>query len=182
ERPLVLSSTIRDDNNALGVDLTNPDITHDGRMLIPRGTLHIARDKFLRNGACYERLTVRNFQSVPVSALLTIRFEADFADIFEVRGMRRAMRGKMLTPTVQPDCVILSYLGLDSVTRRTRLRLQPPPERLSPGNARFRLELAPQAEATIELTVDCNSADSWPELMPLDDGWSGALHYRRLLP
>ena len=30
ERPLLLSSTVKDDNVLFNVDLTNPDITHDG--------------------------------------------------------------------------------------------------------------------------------------------------------
>ena len=46
ERPLLLSSTVRQDNDLLAADLTNLDVTHDGEVVIPRGTLHIARTKF----------------------------------------------------------------------------------------------------------------------------------------
>ncbi len=42
-RALLLSSTVRRDNVLLAVDLTNPDILSEGRLLLPRGTLHIYR-------------------------------------------------------------------------------------------------------------------------------------------
>src|SRR4029079_2387014 len=90
ERPMFLSSTVREDNAVLAVDLTNPDVASDGRVVIPRGTLHIARTKFLWDGVCYEHLRIRNYQSQAVTASLSLHFDADFADIFEVRGTPRA--------------------------------------------------------------------------------------------
>ena len=47
DRPLFLSSTVKEDNDVLAVDLTNPDVSRDGRIEVPRGRLHIARTKFL---------------------------------------------------------------------------------------------------------------------------------------
>ncbi|HTK78650.1 MAG TPA: glycogen debranching N-terminal domain-containing protein, partial [Gemmataceae bacterium] len=96
ERPMFLSSTVREDNAVLAVDLTNPDVASDGRVVIPRGTLHIARTKFLWGGVCYEHLHIRNYQSQAVTASLSFHFDADFADIFEVRGTPRAARGRRL--------------------------------------------------------------------------------------
>src|SRR5574338_605609 len=43
ERPMLLSSTIRQDNALLAVDLTNPDVSEHGELIVPRGTLHISR-------------------------------------------------------------------------------------------------------------------------------------------
>src|SRR5262249_51986337 len=40
-RPLFLSSTVREANDLLAVDLTNPDLFDAGRIVVPRGTLHI---------------------------------------------------------------------------------------------------------------------------------------------
>src|SRR5689334_20964682 len=61
DRPLFLSSTIKEDNDLLAVDLTNPDVYSGDRLVISRGTLHLARAKFLWKGACYERLGIRNY-------------------------------------------------------------------------------------------------------------------------
>ena len=38
-----------------------------------------------------------------------VRFAADFADIFEVRGVTRERRGERLDDIVEHDAVILSY-------------------------------------------------------------------------
>src|SRR5574341_458661 len=56
ERPLLLSSTVKEDNVLLNVDLTNPDMTDEGRVEIARGALHLSRARFLWQGRCLERL------------------------------------------------------------------------------------------------------------------------------
>src|SRR5437588_1331114 len=40
-RPMLLSSTVKEDNDVLAVDLTNPDVFSANRLVIPRGTLHL---------------------------------------------------------------------------------------------------------------------------------------------
>src|SRR6185436_3984014 len=43
-RPLLLSSTVKDENDLLAVDLTNPDIAdRDGALILPRGQVHLFR-------------------------------------------------------------------------------------------------------------------------------------------
>ena len=52
------------------------------------------RTIFLWQGTAYQRLAVRNYGDRAVElAALTILFDNDFADLFEVRGLRRARRG-----------------------------------------------------------------------------------------
>jgi len=46
-RPLLLSSTIKADNSQFAVDMANVDISRNGEVVIPRGTLHVLRTKFL---------------------------------------------------------------------------------------------------------------------------------------
>jgi len=47
---LLLGSNIRDDNTQLTVDLTNPDMYFDDRLVMPKDTLHIVRTVFLWQG------------------------------------------------------------------------------------------------------------------------------------
>jgi len=86
DRPMLLSSTVRDDNALLAVDLTNPDTNLKGDVVIQRGTLHISRMIFLWQGKAFEQMRVLNYGLAPVGLSLSLKFEADFADIFEVRG------------------------------------------------------------------------------------------------
>jgi hypothetical protein len=48
--PLLLSSAVQEDNVILSVDLTNPDIEFASGDLLPLGTLHIHRNKFIAEG------------------------------------------------------------------------------------------------------------------------------------
>jgi len=154
-RPLLLSSTVRDDNGLLAVDCTNPDIARDGEVAIPRGTIHLFRAKVLWNGACHERLRIRNFAPTAVDLALVVEFGADFADIFEVRGLRRPRRGRFLPPKAGRQTVTLAYRGLDGRTRRTRIAFEPTPAALDERRARFRIRLAPGGEAACRWVVSC---------------------------
>jgi glycogen debranching enzyme len=116
-----LSSTVREDNALLAVNLTNPDLSADGRVVVPRGVLHVFRTAFLWDGACYQELRVTNYSLTEQEAELVLRFEADFADIFEVRGTRRERRGELVPPEALDGTVTLSYRGLDGAERRTRI-------------------------------------------------------------
>jgi glycogen debranching enzyme len=155
-RPLLLSSAIKDDNALLTVDLMNPDIPGAGRA-VPRGTVHVFRALCLWNGACHERLRVHNYTGTDIALPLVLEFDADFADIFEVRGIPRERRGRRLPPELAPDTVRLSYEGLDGRVRRTRITFDPAPARLEENRARFELRLAPHSEQTFRFSILCES-------------------------
>jgi glycogen debranching enzyme len=155
QRPFFLNSTVRDENDQLSVSLTNPDEVRDGRVAVPLGTLHLAVRAFLWQGTCHWQLRVKNHGLAPVSPTIHLRFRADFADIFEVRGMRRQARGSDLLPQVEGDRVVLSYLGLDRVQRWTLIRLTPPPAIFTEDAARFDLTLGRGDEAAFEAAVAC---------------------------
>jgi glycogen debranching enzyme len=166
DRPLLLSSTVKDDNALLAVDLTNRDITLDGQVAVPRGTLHIFRTKFLWQGSCYERLRIYNYGLISVDVPLHLHWDADFADIFEVRGLRRERRGYNLEAVVKDDGIMLAYEGLDGVTRRTWLRCFPTPVDASGSQLRVDIKLPPKGEITFDLTVSCESTDPPPSRAP----------------
>src|SRR5262245_29569834 len=44
DRPLLLSSTVNEDNTVLAVDLTNPDCCGEDGMAIRRSTIHVSRE------------------------------------------------------------------------------------------------------------------------------------------
>ena len=154
-RPLLLSSTVRENNDLFPVDLTNPDLELDDGVMLPRGLLHIFRAKLLWDGRCFEHLRLSNHGLAPIRVTLLFRFDADFADIFEVRGTKRAARGLYLEPTIDNGTVVLAYHGLDGVQRRTRLIFNPPPADLSGEGARFELRLPSQETEVIDLTIVC---------------------------
>ena len=54
ERPLLLSSTVKEDNVLLNVDLTSPAMNHEGQVETPRGALHLSRE--IGRASCRERV------------------------------------------------------------------------------------------------------------------------------
>ncbi len=174
DRPLFLSSTVKEANDLLAVDLTNPDLADSTGAAVPRGTLHFARLKFLWQGACYERLRVKNYGLHPVEVTFALRFAADFVDIFEVRGTRRERRGRHLAGKIADDAVVLAYRGLDGVARRTRLLFTPRPAALSAGEAGFRVSLRPHQEEVFNLVVVCATGENDPSVLAFDEALAAA--------
>src|SRR6185436_9489138 len=114
-RPLLLSSSVSDDNALLTIDLTNPEFEGEDGESVPAETLHILRTLFLSGGVCYQRLDIRNYGSTAAKLRVTHRFEGDFHDLFEVRGTPRAHRGRLQPVDVTADQAVLSYDGLDGI-------------------------------------------------------------------
>lgn len=154
-RPLLLSSTLEDDNASLTVALTNPDLRHGGEVTMARDLVSIDRTKVLVAAGCYERIGICNYDARARSVRLTFRFDADFRDLFEVRGTRRSARGTRHPGVAADGRVVLRYDGLDDVARFTTLRFEPAPDVLDGGGAEYRLTLQPGAKATILVGVAC---------------------------
>ncbi|MCP1536097.1 amylo-alpha-1,6-glucosidase [Methylorubrum extorquens] len=159
ERPMMLSSAIQDDNGALSVDLTTPDIRLDAgdETAIPRELIAIERTKFLFKGACYDRIGLRNYDTRRRRLRIGVTFDADYRDLFEVRGSDRANRGKRTVERCSATEVQFRYAGLDEMVRTTSLHFGPKPHTLEPGKAEFVVELEPGANTSLFIRVVCQS-------------------------
>ncbi|HEY2033577.1 MAG TPA: amylo-alpha-1,6-glucosidase [Rhizomicrobium sp.] len=162
QRPLLLSSAVDEDNVVLTVDLSNPDIYHTDRIVLPRETLHIRRSRFIWHNTCYERIAVRNFNTQKQQCLMEVRTGADFADIFEVRGAQRPARGTIETEHPDDASVHYHYNGLDDIRRSMCIRFDPPPQSFEDGIASYDFELAPNESVSITMTMHCGSSSSMP--------------------
>jgi glycogen debranching enzyme len=153
DRPLFLSSTIRDDNALLAVDLANPDVAVGGEIVLPASTYHLFRSVFLWAGACYERFRIHSYALQPVHLELRMLFDADFADIFEVRGIPRRRSGRRLEPELNEVGVVLRYQGLDGVRRQTRIECAPSPSKISASEISISVDLEPKDETNVYVTI-----------------------------
>ena len=152
-RPLLLHSAINDNNLHYHVDLTNPDIYTDGQITLLKDTVHISRTIYLCEGSLRERIGLMNHGAEPVTFRLSLAFAADFADIFEVRGIKRIRRGQTWSEALPPSGVGLSYRGLDGAMRRTMLHFEPAPTLLQESVASYVVTLAPQEKRAIFVTA-----------------------------
>jgi glycogen debranching enzyme len=168
-RPLLLSSVVQDDNAALSIDLTNPDIHENGAIVLPRDTIAIERTKFLWREVCYERVSFRNYTGDTCRFRIDIGFGADFRDLFEIRGSRREHRGKT-NVTVGEAHVEFVYCGLDGLTRRTKLAFSPTPTKIGPHRATFDFAVGANRKSTLCISVQCIDRNT-PKVESLADAF-----------
>jgi glycogen debranching enzyme len=113
------------------IQMTNPDLARnplekgDASTVLMRQSLGIVRDRSISDGLD-ERVRIHNYTMHPERCLVTLALDADFADIFEVRGVVRAKRGKREPADVDGHEVSFEYHGLDHRLRRTHVRVSEP--------------------------------------------------------
>ena len=177
-QPLLLRSNVRDDNTQLTVDLTNPDVYFDHRLVLPKDTVHVVRTIFLWRDTVYQRLAVHNYGDRAVDLRLTMLFDSDFADLFEVRGLQRERRGLITRYAVRPAATVLSYEGLDAQLRQTVLSFEPPPAEITATTASYRLNLGPKEVMPICCTIGCGTPEP-PKPVPFARGLRAVHRNRR---
>lgn len=149
--PVLLSSEMNPTADLLTVDLTNPQL----RTVTHHDTLHLRQEAVLWENTLYLRITAHNYGMQAVNFPLTIAFDADYVDVFEVRGMRREQRGTFHPAQVNEHQVRLSYTGLDDIQRRTHLSFNPQPNALDADSASYTLALEAGQHTEITMTVAC---------------------------
>ncbi|MGH9478062.1 MAG: amylo-alpha-1,6-glucosidase [Terriglobales bacterium] len=150
-RAVVLSAA-NQQNILAQIELTTTTPMVRDNLDLPENTVHIHREQLLA-GEFFDRLTLHNFNLQPVALTVELDFDADFMDVFQVRGMLRTAVGTYFEPVVRPDGVIFSYLGRDEQFRLTRVVFSPPPRTLGPRRACFELELEPGEKQTLVARV-----------------------------
>src|SRR5207245_10585808 len=131
------------------------------------GICHVFRSSILWKRTCHELLRIDNYGLTSMDFSFSIEFDADFADIVELRGTMRERRGRRLETKIAQDEVVLAYEGLDGRPRRTRIVFDPPPTRLSESAANYKIQLEPGEDASYRWVIACEvDADSRGQIKP----------------
>ena len=155
QRPLLLSARVKDDNELFSADLTNPDISIGSDRVLARDLVHLFRARFLWDGTWHERIRLWNYGRVLVGVTLTLDLDADFADIFEVRGTTRERRGQRMTPVIDGPTLRIGYHGLDGEDRWTAVEWSDASAAAAPNTLRFEYELEPRRLVVLSLAIRC---------------------------
>ena len=150
--PSLLSAAIGRDNVFFTSHSANQRLPYPGGPVAPPGVLHIERKRFLWDQRLYERVCLVNYSRDEVIIPLTFEFDVDFRDMFEVRGLTRAKRGKRHEPEVDGRSVTFRYDGLDNIQRTSVITFSDPPGRLSANRAEYFYPLRP--EGRLELYIE----------------------------
>ncbi len=147
-RPLLLSSTTQDDNAVFTADLSNPDLLEDGKIALRRENIHLNRMKFIWNGACYERLVVRNFSDRPLDLASDLPLRVGLRGPF--RGTRRAPQrsrriSRRAARAITQSCCATGASMRSSGT--TEIAFHPAPKTLTTARAAFEIALQAPRDA-----------------------------------
>ena len=125
---------------------------------VERQKVMIQRDVVVANEGVIERVVISNFDTTDVTGEIELKFSADFADMFEVRGMPRKKRGELLPIVVDANNqVTMAYKGLDGQVMKTKLNfVREKPKSVEAGEAKFDFHLGPKAVYIIETVITTN--------------------------
>lgn len=151
-RTVVLSSST-EQTFASQIELTTGQSTLRDSYEIPENTVHIRREQLLSSDTLYDYFSFENFNFRELEIVIELAYEADFMDVFQVRGVARQELGHYYQPLVNRDSVVFHYSGRDGISRDTIIRLSPEPERIHGTTARWRLKLPPFRRFQIQTTV-----------------------------
>ncbi len=151
------------------VQMTNADLAGGGQqdrkrdpaaVGLARRSLGISRERVISE-VLYEKVTVSNFTQRPEHSVIELAIDVDDADIFEVRGRHRQVRGHQMPILIRDDGrVTFRYRGLDLRTRCTYFAASRPsaieaaPERHDGAVLlRWEQDVAPGGEFSVEWRV-----------------------------
>jgi glycogen debranching enzyme len=179
-QPILLSASV-DESYVATFQMVNPVlIIDDGKRRIPQQSLSIRRSRFIYGGL-HERIGIQNCGSEPVEIECSLRIDADFRDMFDVRGYKRQLLRRMRPVEVGTAGLTFTYDGQDGLIRRTEVVVNRPPSAQHDGTLTWRFPLT--SKETVSLVIDIIPliGDNEPMLSYLYDDALQALQqsYRR---
>ncbi len=152
--PLLLGSALSDDNTLLAVDMANAATEQ-----MPADTVHIARTALVYAGTFYQRITISNYGDAEVTFDVTLELDADFLDIFEVRGSKRGRRGAREPAEVHERSILFRYEGLDGFSRTVRVSSEGADCELTENELTARATIGRGESWCIVIRADCESQE-----------------------
>ncbi|WP_426452817.1 glycogen debranching N-terminal domain-containing protein [Paenibacillus sp. S-38] len=114
------------------------------------GAVELSRERFIYAGGLYERLAVTNYYPKAREVRLSVRFDADFQDMFIVRKYRAGEVGHITDRSADSRSLSIRYDGKDGITRETHVQWDVPADTAGPdGRIGFSIRLEPQERKEI---------------------------------
>ncbi|MTH54366.1 amylo-alpha-1,6-glucosidase [Bacillus mangrovi] len=153
EKPILLSSD-GSDNRVSQVLLTNPHMEQDGELILWRESIQIKRERFIYDDVLYETVTLKNYYPKPVSFNISLSFDADFKDMFIVRGFQTGKTGSIINRVYDETAFKVEYAGADDIKRTTNVSWDRKPDEVTEeGGLTYRFHLSHSQEESITFKV-----------------------------
>ena len=134
------------------IDLTITDAEFDGNAWDPKNCVHIRRELLVAD-RLIERVTITNYLPRTIDYWMELSVGCDFADIFEIRGWKRELRGQFFQARKERKKLTFSYQGLDGATIQSHLHFRAAPTEITPKGARWTFQLASREPRVFEWEI-----------------------------
>lgn len=131
-------------------ELTNPELPLGDGGTLPLQALRIRLEQRIRRDGLDETITLRSHHAAPVEIELSLRLDADFAPMLEIREMTER-HGRLVVRTGSGGELRLSCVGLDGWTRATTVTCEGA-QAGDDGVLRAAVRLDPHGEHQLSLT------------------------------
>ena len=152
QRTVVLSAAT-EKTYAAQIELTTGNIALRESYEVPENTIHIRREQLLANDVFFDQITFDNFNLTDVEFEVQVAFDADFVDVFQVRGVAREQCGQHYKPIARGNTLTFYYRGLDGIVRQTLIEMSPAPARVDGRVASWHLHVPSLKRTELRLTV-----------------------------
>jgi len=152
-RPTMVLSSNTEKTFASQIELTTEPIRIRDSFEIPENTIHIRRQQLLKAETMFDRFSLVSFNREDVEVRVELRVDADFVDVFQVRGTTREINGKYYRPVCTAEGLSLYYLGRDNILRQTRIRFSPLPAHVEDKSAAWDVKLPSLTHSEIEVSI-----------------------------
>lgn len=119
------------------------------------GTLELKRERFIYDGTLYEKLQLTNYFLEEKTYQVSIKFAADFQDMFIVRKYREGQLGKHLGQKQDKQGLSFSYVGSDEKKRLTNINWDAEHQLIDEdGTVTFELHMQPGEQKQFTLFIE----------------------------
>ncbi len=135
--------------------LTNEALHQGGKGAVPQQTFGVRLERILdsENCALHDVFAITNYDVVEHALPLTLEFQSDFEDVFEIRGLHPKKIGRTRKPEWRNDVLVLRYDGADGVRRQLEIHADPQPERRSESGMEFDIRLKGGEQKQVRLAL-----------------------------
>lgn len=152
QKPVFLSNSVTKHYIATFQFINPSFVMSDGRR-VPQQTISIWRARFVSDAGLFERIGFMNCNRFPVDLEVGLAVDADFKDMFAVRGFKGQRIAGEIALQFGHDSVTFAYKGRDGLRRTTDVAFNRPPEPVSPREVRFTIHLEPQKSESLVVQV-----------------------------
>jgi glycogen debranching enzyme len=153
-QPLICLASEAKETTMATIRLTNPHMEKDGELILWRESIEVKRERFIHQDVWYEQFTLKNYYPKPVEFEFNVSVDADYKDMFIIRGFQNGNVGQITERNVTENGLVVVYKGTDELTRRTVFKWDAPCDGVTEsGEFTFKVKLDHEETRSIALAI-----------------------------